>query len=167
MSFIGVITEKKNVSYMKKVLYQNLAQQKHTIIFITENNIENIKNIKFETLVITRKFNHPMGLKKLLKGTTFLIINYDLENEIEILQDMKLTVITYGFNLKSSITISSLEEDNILICIQRAMKDIKEQTIEPQELDLVINTIPLEKNVYDIMGIIIVLLIYGKRSILF
>ena len=58
MFFIGVITNQKNELYMKDKLSKILPVE--NIIFINEKNIINIKNIKFETIVIDTKINNYM-----------------------------------------------------------------------------------------------------------
>ena len=49
MSLIGILTEHKNESYLKKQLEKmNLDD----VFFFSENTIENMHNIKFETLLL-------------------------------------------------------------------------------------------------------------------
>lgn len=124
MDFIGVIAESSKVKYAKTILEKNLNKQNITVFTITDNNIENIRNIKFETIVMTKELKKEEYLKNILRNTKYLIINADMRYNVSVLQNMELTVITYGFNPKSTVTISSIEEENILLCIQRNMQDI-------------------------------------------
>lgn len=166
MAFIGVITEHKKESYVKKIIENNLKNKKVTVLIITEKNIANIRNIKFETIIMTRQVKEEEALKNILKNAKYLIINADMRYNLTVLQEIELTVITYGFNTKSTITISSIEEGNLLICIQRNIIDVTGKKIEPQELDLAIQEIETEKNIDIIMGTIITLLIYGQRKLI-
>ena len=50
MSLMGIITNSKNEEYMVKELSDYFPSQ--NIIFITDKNIENVRNIKFEILAI-------------------------------------------------------------------------------------------------------------------
>lgn len=61
MSLIGIISENKNEAYVNKVINKNFSTD--TVINITEKNITNIKNIRFETLLITG--NNEKILKKI------------------------------------------------------------------------------------------------------
>ena len=53
MFFLGVVTNQKNESYIKNKLSKVLPSE--NIIFITDKNILNVKNIKFETIIIDAK----------------------------------------------------------------------------------------------------------------
>ena len=70
MAFIGVIADNKYEMQIKKLLDNllNAKIKKYTIIVINDKSIENIKNIKFETILV-------MDLKR-------------VENEEEILNEM-------------------------------------------------------------------------------
>ena len=71
-----------------------------------------------------------------------------------------MTIISYGFNNKATFTISSVSENNIIICLQRTIRNIFDEKIEPQEFEeendtnVDINVILYEK---------IVQLIYSKN----
>lgn len=161
MAFIGIIAEEANENWMRRKLIDELQVKEASILFIKEKSIENIKNIKFETVLLAREFKNIEMLKKLLEGTKYLIVNSDIQNNLNVLDNLELTVITYGFNSKATITASSVEEDSILLCIQRNIKDIKQNIIEAQEIKIEIEA-QMEKQVDNMMGIETVLLLYGK-----
>ncbi len=166
MSFIGIITGQKNSVYAKNMIEKNLKNKNVTVIVINDKNIENVRNIKFETIIMTEEIKKEEYLKKILRNTKYLIINADMRYNVSILKDIEIVAISYGFNHKSTVTISSIEEDNILVCIQRNMLDINGHLIEFQELS--IKTESKDKNFkIDItMGLIIAILIYGQRNII-
>ena len=68
-----------------------------------------------------------------------------------------MTVITYGFNSKATITASSVEEDQVMVCLQRTMKTREGKQMEPQEIEM-----PKLENVNDTMGVTGVLWLYDK-----
>lgn len=165
MPFIGVICENKNESYIKQVLSKQLKNEK--IIIFNQENIENLKNIKFETVIIFSNnykiLSKKEALKKIIKKANYLIINADEEINLDLLENMNLNVITYGFNSKSTITASSVNEDNILLCIQRNMQDLTKKEIEPQEIS--IKKTNLKTATDTIMGVATILLLYGIKEI--
>ena len=55
---------------------------------------------------------------------------------IEIINNLNLTVITYGFNNKSTFAVSSINENTIIICLQRIILSKNNQPIEPQEFQM-------------------------------
>lgn len=166
MSFIGIITGQKNSVYAKNMIEKNLKNKNVTVIVINDKNIENVRNIKFETIIMTEEIKKEEYLKKILRNTKYLIINADMRYNVSILKDIEIVAISYGFNHKSTVTISSIEEDNILVCIQRNMLDINGHLIESQELS--IKTESKDKNfkIDTTMGLIIAILIYGQRNII-
>ena len=130
MFFIGIITNQKNELYVRKEL-KNL-----NIIFINDKNITNMRNIKFDAIVIDSKLNNKQDLRKILANTKYLILNADIEFDLELIENLSLTIITYGFNSKSTFTVSSITENNIIICLQRIIFKANGEKIEPEEYQL-------------------------------
>lgn len=157
MPFIGIISEDNTENCIRREILDKLQLRESNVLFIKEKSIENIKNIKFETIIIARKFDKIEYLKKLLENSTYLIINSDIESNLNLLENIKATVITYGFNSKATITASSVEEEEMLLCIQRTLKDKNGEDIEVQEVKL-----PINENASCTMAVSSLLLIYGK-----
>ena len=133
MSLMGIITNSKNEEYMVKELSDYFPSQ--NIIFITYKNIGNVRNIKFEILAIDCNIKNIDILKLIISNAKFIILNADLTINIGMLENLDLTIITYGFNNKATLTVSSVAENNIIICLQRIIKNIFEQKYEPQEFE--------------------------------
>ena len=123
MPFIGIISEENVENCIRREILDKLQLRESNVLFIKEKSIENIKNIKFETILILRQFNKQEMLKKLLENSTYLIINSDIVENLNLLENIKATVITYGFNSKATITASSVGEEEIMLCLQRTLKD--------------------------------------------
>lgn len=158
MPFIGIISDEKSENHIRRELLERLKINESSILFIKEKSIDNIKNIKFETVLLAREFKNMEILKKILTNTKYLIVNSDLKNNLKILEELQLTVITYGFNSKATITISSVVEDKVLVCLQRDVVNSKGKTIEAQEFEIETND-----NTNDLMGILAILLIYENN----
>ena len=157
MPFIGIISEENLENCIRREILDRLQLRESNVLFIKEKSIENIKNIKFETVIIARKFDKIEYLKKILENSTYLIINSDIENNLNLLENIKATVITYGFNSKATITASSVGEDEMMLCIQRAFQNKNDKLIEVQELKM-----PVNQNASCTMAISSLLLVYGK-----
>lgn len=158
MFFIGVVTNQKNESYIKNKLSKILPIE--NIIFITDKNILNVKNIKFETIIIDAKINNKVELRKILSTAKYVILNSDIDMNLEVINDLNLTVITYGFNNKSTFTVSSITENSIIICLQRIIFGKNGIEIEPQEYRF-----KIDKNIekYAIIASEIILILYSKN----
>lgn len=165
MSFIGVICENKNENYIKQVLNKQL--KKETIITFNQENIENLKNIKFETILIISNNDKVLSkrepLKNIIEKADYLIINADEEINFDLLKNVNANVITYGFNSKSTITASSVKEDNVLLCIQRGIQNLNQKEIEQQEISIQKNSFRTTTNT--MMGVAAILLLYGINEI--
>lgn len=157
MPFIGIISEENNENRIKRFLLEKLDWPESSILCIKEKSIENVKNIRFETILLARQFRNVAIFKKLLEHTAYLVSNVDIEQNWEILKDLELTVITYGFNLKATITASSVEEEQVMVCLQRTMKTREGKQMEPQEIEM-----PKLENVNDTMGVTGILWLYDK-----
>lgn len=130
MFFIGIITNQKNERYVKNELSQK------NILFINDKTIANMKNIKFDAIVIDNKINNRNNLRKILSNTKYVILNSDIEIDLEVIKGLDTTIITYGFNSKSTFTVSSLTENNIIICLQRIIFKPNGKKVEPGEYQL-------------------------------
>lgn len=161
MCFIGIITDEKSKRYIKKIEREQLNHCNFKIIYITENNIENMKHIRFETVVINKKMQNVDTLKDVLKTAKYIIINSDLNINLSILKEFDCLIITYGFSYKSTITMSSNTQDSVQICVQRNILN-KKHNIEQQEISLEKEG---EVDIYNIMLLVAILLIYDKEII--
>lgn len=171
MAFIGIISDSQSEKQLKRILDARLnnISKEHTIIVINDKSIENIKNIKFETILVMdlkRVKTRENILNELFKNLKYLVINADMEDSLDVVNNMKLNIITFGFNSKSTITASSVEEE-FLICLQRRIIDINGKILEPQEIEVKILNKKLSNNSHNLMGISSMLLIYGKNEIFF
>ena len=140
MAFIGIISDSQSEKQLKRILDARLnnISKEHTIIVINDKSIENIKNIKFETILVMdlkRVKTRENILNELFKNLKYLVINADMEDSLDVVNNMKLNIITFGFNSKSTITASSVEEE-FLICLQRKIIDINGKVLEPQEIEV-------------------------------
>ena len=166
MDFIGVITSKKNEELLKKTIIQNLKEYNLNIniIVINEVNIENIKNVKFDSIIINEDniliSDKNKILKKILSQVNFLILNSDIYSNIEIIDNLKLNIITFGLNSKATLTASSIEKDNICISLQRSIKTKKGNIIEPKEISKKTN----KEDVYRAIIGYILFLIYSDNK---
>ncbi len=162
MAFIGIITSNKNEEILKKSVLNILknSQTKHNVIVINEENIGNMKNIKFNSIIMNKenniKENKKIILKQILKNTKYLIVNSDVYTRLDMITNINIAVITYGYNLKATVTASSINEEKILLCIQRNIKVDNKIDIEPKEMYAQI----LANDVYITMAANIVKLLY-------
>lgn len=158
MPFVGIIAENKDYETIKKMLSKKYIET--GLIQINEKNIENIKNIKFDAIVINREMkSNREYLKRILENTKYLIINADIELKQENYKNIKLQIITYGFNTKATITASSITENSIMICTQRDIEGINQKKIEQQECNIKIQQNKF-KNPYNVMIYFVINSIY-------
>lgn len=155
MPFIEIITDSKSQNQLNKVITKQMVNNCE-LLYIKEKNIENIKNIKLETLVLNRKIENIELINKIAENTKNIIFNLDLNKEITNTESKK---ITFGYNSKSDITISSVKDDEIMICIQNTIESIYGKKIEPQEVKVDIKS---DVNVYNIMIIIALTALYAR-----
>ncbi len=138
MALVGIIGKKREIQSIKK----ELANEKVEVIQINKQSIKNIKSVFFEYLVIIEDINLDENeyqyMKNLISKANYLIINADIEIKclkyINIENPVK--IITFGFNAKSTITVSSVNDEKILVCLQRSIKNFKNEIVEEQEKEI-------------------------------
>lgn len=146
MTFVGVVTDGKDEEFIINNIESNLRDKSVKVISINNNSIDNIKNVKFETILIDDVLTNDKRkesinskekretLKEIIKNSKNIILNSDIVENLEMVKNLNLSVITYGFNSKATVTMSSLDDDNMLVCLQRNIRDIDGTIIEQQEL---------------------------------
>lgn len=140
MPLIGIIGKKRDV----QLIQRDFEDANIEMIQITRDSISNIKNIKFEQIVFLEDLKITEQLYKymeeIIASAKYIILNGDIE--INILKQIKIEkpvkVITFGFNSKSTITISSVKEDKIIVCIQREIQKTNGENIEMQEKQIIV-----------------------------
>lgn len=147
MPLVGIIARTKDVQVIKK----ELENKNIEIIQITKESVQNIKNIQFEEIIFVEDIILPKEkykyMSNIISKSKYLIINGDIDINIlkEINLEQPIKMITFGFNSKSTITISSVKEDKILVCLQRDIEKINGSIIENQEKKIEINSKNNEK----------------------
>lgn len=156
MSLIGILTTTKNENKLKHLLKETSSN--HHIFYLHEDNINNVKNITFETILIGKTIEIPKEkIRKLVEKANYLILNTDKKENVAMLENLNLTLITYGLGSKCTITTSSMEEDQMMICLQRGIKTPIGRMIEPQEISFKIQN---EEDSYTMMEFATLSLLY-------
>ena len=164
MTFIGMISDHKSFDKVK----EELKEPQLELININKKSIGNIKNIKFEIIIINsnlENFTNEINIiEKLCSKSKYVIINTDINLQFEILNQDKTNIITYGLNQKADVTVSSITDANILIYLQKNILNRKNQIIEIGE-----KRIKIRENervmVYEILIIYIIYLINDNSII--
>ena len=154
MSLIGILTDKSHENYIKEGIKDIVSEEQ--IIFLKEDSIQNLKNIKFETILIGKEVKRRKEqVEEIAKKAKYLILNTDIVSNLDLLDNLSFQLITYGFNSKATITTSSIEDGKIIVCQQRTIENKKGKSIEPQEKSYIEET-----NGYAVMERISLELIY-------
>ena len=83
MSFIGIVSDSKCFEIIKEKIKENDKQNQFNLIHINSKSIDNIKNIKFEALVINSELkelkDYSSNLEKIYSNAKYLILNTDFQ----------------------------------------------------------------------------------------
>lgn len=158
MPLIEILTDSESEGQLNKVIDKHMVNE-NEVIYIKEKNIENIKNIKLETIVINTKIQNIDIMKKIIDNSKYLIINMDYNDNLEEFNKDCNKIITYGYNSRSDITISSVKEEQSFLCLQRNIESIFGKKIEIQEIKANVN---YDIDVYNVMIIIALTILYAK-----
>ena len=88
---------------------------------------------KLDILVATEASPVLAEIIPRMTSENFLVVNADDKMIFPYLSPHKAKLITYGFNNKACITASSITDDGIQICIQRAFTTLGGGKHDPQE----------------------------------
>ncbi len=165
MPFIGVFAKENDNNFIKNEICKNSKMKKFEVFNINKKSLENLKNVKFDVLIIkediSKLIEESNYIENIIERATYIIINTDIKDNKILLEKNKNTI-TYGFNTNSDITISSIKEDSIMMCVQNKKQDISDNIIEEQEIVIKVKKHNINK-LYKLMAIFIVLKIYGEK----
>ena len=165
MTFVGIISDNKSF----QVLNENIDTQDYNLIQINNKSIDNIKNIKFEMIIINQELKSfeekRLIIDTLCMNSKYILLNTDLNKEFNFGQKCKEKIITFGLNHRATVTVSSITESNILVYLQRNVKDKNDKLIEVGEKQVKINKDNKIK-VYEILIIYIFLILNNEPIIL-
>mgnify|MGYP006948459255 CR=1 FL=1 len=130
MPLIGIVARKKDIKDIKRKLGEN-----YELIELNSESIKNLKNIKFDEIIYNKDINlteeEYKFMREIINKTKYILINSD--EKIKIHENILIKIITFGFNSKSTIMISSVKENYIIISVQREIEKLNGDIIENQE----------------------------------
>ena len=137
MSFVGIIANDRDFKNIRKAFFKKDISKSISIIEINEKNIENIRNISFETLIFCRELvcskNQLSYLEKICENATYLIINSDFNLHTPPLKNNECYIITFGLNQKATVTVSSISENGFVLSLQENIVKLNGQIQELEE----------------------------------
>lgn len=157
MFFIGIITDKNSENNIKNIMKDKLKESE--IVFLNNNNLENFRNVKFDSIVINNEIEDKYLLDKILEKSKYVLYNSDIKTKESFSKDIYQNIITYGYNSKAVVTISSVTDESYLIYIQKNI-DGYNKSVGIQEIKFEKNKKNI--NVYDGMITTIIDIIYNE-----
>lgn len=168
MLFIGIISDTKEFEVIKTYIIKNIKENKPNIININKKSINNVKNVKFDFVLINNDLSKMLGeeenINKICLNSKYIVLNSDIDLKLNILENEKKNIITYGLNQKATVTATSITEENVLIDIQRNIKDMNGNIIDIGERRVRISENSKIK-IYNLLSIYIIFLIYNEKII--
>ena len=133
MVLIGIVANKKCFETIRLEIMKKDNQM--NIIHISLKSLENMKNIKFDTVIIENDLekyqDYKEQLKKICREASYVIVNTDMNPEYREIKTQSL--ITFGINQYANVTISSNSEENVLIYWQKSINNKAGNKIEIEE----------------------------------
>ena len=167
MHFIGIFSNYSEYEIIKQNIIKIVNRKDLELIHISSKNMENMKNIVFETIVLCNQENindkQKNILNKLCSNCMFIIVNADVFCNTKIISNKKTNCISYGLNQKSTITISSIQEDKAILSIQRNINNLEQSTIEMGEMEIDVKQYK-PNQIENILAIFTIYLIYSKEN---
>ena len=136
MNFVGIVSNRISNKQASRILVDGINEEKYKLFFINDKNVANYKNVKFDTILIDDSLDKKISLHNILEKSEYIVINSDIKDNFDIIHDINSKVITYGFMEKSTVNISSVEDENLMISIQRGIQKKDGTIIENQEISI-------------------------------
>lgn len=140
------------------------------IIDIEPSQIKNLSNLEFKFDILLHTFlkdedYNDISIKDIFANCNYCILNLDEELWISLIsQSTKGIVVTYGFNLKSTLTISSYNIDQKIkanLCLQREIYSLNCKRLEPHEFSIEIDSVNID-DIYPVLAGATLSLVLGE-----
>ncbi|MCM0650632.1 hypothetical protein NBE98_19910 [Clostridium swellfunianum] len=152
LAVVEGFNEKSFKAYLSNVL--DLLHIDHRFL-----SIENLKDKDLDYVILNKakKSNNEINLRA---GYCFVNMDAKLEGNINIYGNM----ITYGFGIKNTVTVSSVEDngESFVYCLQRYLSERIGENIEPQEIPVYIKFYD-DNELYAAMVAITISILEGKN----
>ena len=123
MSFVGIVANDRDFKNIRKVFLRKDMPKLISLIEINENTIQNIRNITFDAVIFCKELycsdSQKSYLNRICKNSSYLIINSDFNLYIPPCVNNECTIITFGLNQKSTVTVSSISESGFVLSLQQ------------------------------------------------
>ena len=167
MHFIGIFSNYSEYEMIKQNIIKIVNRKDLELIHISSKNIENLKNIVFETIVLCHQKNindeQKNILNKFCSNSMFIVVNADVFCNTKMISNKKINCISYGLNQKSTITISSIQEEKAILSIQRNINNLEQKTIEMGEVEIDVGQYK-PNQIENILAIFGIYLIYSTEN---
>ena len=167
MHFIGIFSNHLEYEMIKQNVIKIVNRKDLELIHISSKNIENMKNIVFETIVLCHQKNindeQKNILNKFCSNSMFIVVNADVFCNTKMISNKKINCISYGLNQKSTITISSIQEEKAILSIQRNINNLEQKTIEMGEVEIDVGQYK-PNQIENILAIFGIYLIYSTEN---
>ena len=135
MSLIGIVAKKKDIKAIKKEIYEKSIN----FIEINKESMKNLKNIKFDEVIFLQDIQldkeECQYMNEIVSKSKYLVLNGDIQ--LDILKKFKIQktikIITFGFNSKCTFSISSVNDEKVIICLQKDIEKLNGEILESQE----------------------------------
>lgn len=108
MILIGIVANKKCFETIKSEILKK--EKEINILHINPTSIDNMKNIKFETIIIQNELekmeNHKEKLKKMCKEASYVLINTDINSSLNINENFS-TNKNYEKNISKNVDLNA------------------------------------------------------------
>ena len=167
MHFIGIFSNYSEYEMIKQNIIKIVNRKDLELIHISSKNIENLKNIVFETIVLCHQKNindeQKNILNKFCSNSMFIVVNADVFCNTKMISNKKINCISYGLNQKSTITISSIQEEKAILSIQRNINNLEQKSIEMGEVEIDVGQYK-PNQIENILAIFGIYLIYSTEN---
>ncbi len=159
MSLIGILTQNQNKAYLKEELKKRKLED---VFFLTESTVQNMRNVKFDTFLLGKEITAKQEtIREIAKQADYFILNSDIKENLQLLENLDLKLITYGYNQKASVTTSSIEEGKVIVCLQRGIRNIYQEEIEQQEMEIKTDKTANNSAILELASL---LLLYSRKT---
>lgn len=126
------------------------------LLLVSKN--EHLK-VEYPCLLVFTHNQIPYSLH--ICGQVISIVDETNTRALSMLRQCGRAVVSCGMGKKSTVSIASLSEDNAVVSIQRQMKALNGELIEPHDLKITLRR-PLEE--FPLMSLCVLLLLTGHRN---
>lgn len=130
----SILSQKIQSKYDMIQIYENVFEQTGDVCDYLVIDSKHIHNIQAKSSIVIFKDNFNANQKICIHKDAIVVVNADNKRIIDLISEYDIQVATCGLSAKNTFTLSSNQEDSVVVALQYSICTLNGKIIDPIEI---------------------------------